>query len=405
MARGSANKVQSTKCIVLNSIIVCCCVVCGFAYTSQRSRIPQKPRINYSDFSHVTHVEKQKLACDSCHKLPTSNWKELRKGDDAFPDVGEFPTHDSCLNCHRQQFFARERPAPAICANCHVAVTPRNNTRWLFPSLGDVTDSKLQRRNAASEFNVGFPHEKHLEVVGFMRFINDRPFAFTEVTYNSKAEDNPKSCAICHQTRQPQGNSSEEYVTNAPKNLGDAFWLKKGTFKTIPNNHFACFTCHNSESGIPPDAKECGSCHKPSSTESKLRADFDPDLATQMGITDFTVLRQWSGRNSSGTYRHEGGAHPDVSCVSCHKVQTMDTVTPQTLKVAVTSCGGAEGCHATTTSDEGGILNYEIDERRKNPNFVCTKCHIRFGHDPLPAEHVKAIPTPSPSKKPGMNVN
>ncbi len=92
---------------------------------------------SYSDFSHTTHVNKQKLACDSCHKFPTENWKEVRKGDAAFPDVTEFPEHASCLNCHRQQFFARERPVPKICSNCHVKATPRDTSRHRFRALGE----------------------------------------------------------------------------------------------------------------------------------------------------------------------------------------------------------------------------------------------------------------------------
>src|SRR6185503_12409667 len=156
---------------------------------SQRPRAPQRPKINYSQFSHTTHVEKQKLACDSCHKFPTKNWKELRAGDAAFPDVGEFPEHDSCLSCHRQQFFARERPAPVICSNCHIAVTPRNTARWLFPSLGDLTDSTLKRRNTPSEFAVGFPHDKHLDVVGATRPPRDRSVVFTAVEFRSITQD------------------------------------------------------------------------------------------------------------------------------------------------------------------------------------------------------------------------
>lgn len=58
--------------------------------------------IDYSNFSHPTHVVREKLACGSCHKFPTNNWKEVRKGDAAFPDVAEFPEHATCLNCHRQ---------------------------------------------------------------------------------------------------------------------------------------------------------------------------------------------------------------------------------------------------------------------------------------------------------------
>src|SRR5688572_29625016 len=49
-------------------------------------RAARPPRIDYSQFSHVTHVTTQKLSCDSCHKFPTPNWKEVRKGDTAFPD-------------------------------------------------------------------------------------------------------------------------------------------------------------------------------------------------------------------------------------------------------------------------------------------------------------------------------
>jgi hypothetical protein len=70
----------------------------------------------------------------------------------------------------------------------------------------------------------------------------------------------------------------------------------------------------------------------------------------------------------------------------------MNTVEPKTLKVAVKSCGGAEGCHVTATTDEGGALNFEIDQRRAKPNFQCTKCHVGFGNQPLPANHVEAIP-------------
>src|SRR2546421_7890830 len=136
---------------------------------SQRPR-PQKklktPKIDYAKFSHQTHVVAQKLACNSCHRVPSKNWNSVRKGDAAFADVTDFPEHASCLNCHREQFFARERPAPVICSNCHIAVNPRDTSRWLFPSLGDLTDPKLKRREFVSEFGVGFPHDKHIDVVG-----------------------------------------------------------------------------------------------------------------------------------------------------------------------------------------------------------------------------------------------
>jgi cytochrome c7-like protein len=368
---------------------------------SQRPRAPQRPKINYSQFSHTTHVEKQKLACDSCHKFPTRNWKELRKGDAAFPDVGDFPEHASCLNCHRQQFFARERPAPVICSNCHIAVTPRDTARWLFPSLGDLTDPKLKRRNAPSEFGVGFPHEKHLEVVGFNGPRRNPTFVFTTVAFRPISQDEPKSCVVCHQTYQPQGESNDEYVTKPPNSLGDAFWVKKGTFKTTPVSHTTCFTCHNADSGIPPDSKDCNVCHKLLPPATKPRADFDPKLPTSMGITDGVILKQWSTRMSSGTFRHEGGAHPAVTCLNCHNVAAMNTLDFATRKVPVKSCGGADGCHVTATLDEGGALNFEIDSKKKDPKFTCTKCHVIFGQGVIPEDHSKAIVPATPAKKPG----
>ena len=369
-----------------------------------RTKARKPPRTNYAEFSHTTHVENQKLACDSCHKFPTKNWKELRKGEAAFPDVGDFPEHSACLNCHRQQFFARERPAPVICSNCHIAVTPRDAARWLFPSLGDLMDPALKRREAVLEFAVGFPHDKHLEVVGFnQRRPGSRRFA--AVKFRGENEDTPKNCAICHQTYQPQGDSSEEYLTTPPKNLNDAFWLKKGTFKTIPNSHTACFTCHNPDSGIPPESKDCNGCHKLRVTEPKPPVDFDSALPGVMGITDRTVVHAWSRRTSAGAFRHEGGSHPDVSCTDCHNVPAMNTLLPNTLKVAIRSCGGTEGCHATATTDEGGALNFEIDERKKDPKFVCTKCHVTFGRNALPEDHLKALPTPTPAKKPGLAID
>ena len=360
---------------------------------------PKEPRVDYSRFSHGTHVTTQKLACDSCHKFPTKNWKEVRKGDAAFPDVAEFPEHSSCLNCHRQQFFARERPAPVICSNCHVNVSPRDTSRFLFPSLGDISDASRQRRDLVTEFAINFPHDKHVDVVGLNSpALKPRSRAgFVNISGQQKTAPEkpgePKSCPVCHQTFQPQGNSSEEYVITPPKNLGDAFWLKKGTFKTIPNSHTVCFTCHNPDSGIAPSPSECNTCHKLALPQTDLKADFDPKLAETISVTDKTIFTAWHRRISAGAFRHEGGEHPDVSCMNCHNVPTMNTTNIKTLIVTVRSCGGAEGCHITATTGDGGALNYEIDQKKKNPSFVCAKCHISFGKEGVPADHLAVIPS------------
>src|SRR5690348_7703880 len=260
----------------------------------------------YSDFTHATHVTKQKLACDSCHKSPTKNWKEVRKGDAAFPDVAEFPEHASCLNCHRQQFFARERPVPKICSNCHVKATPVETSRYAFPSLGEAFLSTAKAVNFVSEFRVFFPHDNHAD----------------------------SECTDCHQTYQPQGKSDDEFVTKPPKNIGDAFWLKKGTFKTRPLTHASCFTCHNQESELAPLPRNCEACHKWSASE-KRTADFDGKLATTIGINDWWTLTAWRNRFSAGAFRHE--IHPDLKCTQCHNVTAMNTISDDTRRVPVKS--------------------------------------------------------------------
>ena len=310
-----------------------------------------------SDFSHATHVTKEKLACSSCHKFPSKNWKEVRKGDAAFPDVTEFPEHSSCLNCHRKQFFARERPVPKICFNCHVKATPIDTSRHAFPSLGETFLSTAA--GFVSDFRVAFPHDKHSDA----------------------------DCADCHQTYQAQGKSDDEFVTKPPKDIGDAFWLKKGTFKSRPLTHATCFTCHNQESELAPLPPNCEVCHKPRVSKNSA-ADFDEKLAAKIGVTDWWILPAWRERLSAGAFRHE--LHADVKCTQCHNATKAEI-----RKVPVKSCGGAEGCHVTATLDDGGVLNYEIDQRNKNAKFVCTKCHIGFGNKPVPASHVNAIPKPA----------
>jgi hypothetical protein len=273
----------------------------------------------------------------------------------------------------------------------------------------------LKRREFVSEFGVGFPHDKHIDVVGWNApghghralFVNALLAVSTgsgsdRVTWFGPPQDKkpapPKSCPVCHETYQPQGKSSEEYVVKPPKDIGDNFWLKKGTFKTIPTSHTICFTCHNADSGIAPEPKNCEVCHKLTSP-MQLKTDFDPTLAAKMGA-DNVMLARWSRRISAGGFRHEGGEHPDLSCLNCHKVDNaaFSIVDSKTIKVPVKSCGGADGCHITTTVDEGGALNFEIDSKRKDPNFVCTKCHVTFGKGPMPENHLLAIPTPKPKK-------
>lgn len=168
-------------------------LICGVAVTvaasSQRPR--SKPRVDYTRFSHVT--EQHRAACSSCHTFPSKNWKQARKGDDAFPDVTEYPEHQACLSCHRQQFFARERPVPRICSNCHVKATPDDTSRYPF-----------QTRELISEFRVGFPHDKHADTActDCHQMQPKRPMTHANcfICHNQESElpPLPPNCDACH---------------------------------------------------------------------------------------------------------------------------------------------------------------------------------------------------------------
>lgn len=362
----------------------------------------RRARTDYTRFTHRTHSEGQKLACDACHKFPAANWKDVRKGDEAFPDITEYPEHQSCLRCHRAQFFARERPAPAICAVCHVANSPRNTTRYPFPSLGAAFLNSPRGQNFTSDFAVFFPHDKHIEIVGQLVPSHGpaRGVSFVAASFaqEKKQEQKPaaspdKSCSVCHQTYMPQGTSAEEYVTTPPKTLGDAFWLKKGTFKTVPDTHATCFTCHSQDNtDLKPGPADCGTCHRLAPGALAPRFDFDPQVPVAEGISDRTMLAAWRKRDSSATFRHEGGMHPDLSCMDCHKVTAMDTTDARAKKIPVLTCGGGgAGCHVTATSDDGGALNVEFDQRKADAKFQCTKCHLVYGREQIPVSHTKAL--------------
>jgi len=368
----------------------------------QRSRTRRLPQPasgkttsrNYSKFSH--NIAQHKMACNSCHKVPTANFDKVRTGAAAFPDVTDYPQHPSCIGCHRQQFFTGAQPV--ICTVCHTNPSPRDSSRHPFPNPPEIFNASKEGQSAISEFGISFPHDKHVDIVGEYKPNNN---AFIPVSFRQdkaaksepKAEEtDPKSCGVCHKTYQPQGESDDEYVTKPPKDLAeDAFWLKKGAFKTAPT-HVVCFTCHAPD-GLQPTSSDCATCHKllPPDRQIQLtRAhdDFDPKLASAMGLKDKVTLEKWSRRDTA-KFRHEWIPHASLSCVSCHNVATLNTLDPKT-RTQAKSCGGTgTGCHIEATTD--GILNLEFQKKKADPGFECTKCHVRNGKNPAPETHINAV--------------
>src|SRR5205085_11646280 len=135
---------------------------------AQRGKRRAQPaaRSESRDYSHFKHAvaAHQQQACDACHKFPTANWKTVRKGDAAFPDVTDYPKHQSCLPCHRAQFFSGA--VPTICSNCHTNPSPRASSRFPFPSLREAFDASKKGAGAVSEYRVYFPHDKHEPLLG-----------------------------------------------------------------------------------------------------------------------------------------------------------------------------------------------------------------------------------------------
>lgn len=343
---------------------------------------PAKPS-KITDFPH-DRAQHSKLACNSCHKFPSANWKTVRKEADAFPDITEYPRHESCLKCHRPQFFA-SGGRPDICSVCHTNPKPGDSSRFAFPNPREVFDQTPKGKAANSDFAISFPHDKHIEIVSQKHPRGGEGFVNASFTRSSKRAGE-ESCSVCHQTYQPQGKSDDEYVTKPPEKLGDGFWLKKGTFKTVPIGHTTCFTCHSADTGILPAPENCAACHK--IAEKLPAADFDTKVGAAMGDLDKITLSAWRRRDSSGTFRHEFSSHADLECANCHAAASIVTTDAKTKKVAVTSCNM---CHITATSDDGGILNFEVDSRKKDAAFQCVKCHISYGRMPIPESHLKAI--------------
>jgi hypothetical protein len=337
---------------------------------TRRSAAAPAPKI-YSDFPHS--VKAHQMECSNCHKFPSPNWNKVRPESEAFQDITDYPKHDSCVGCHKQQFF-KGRP-PVVCSICHTNPGPRDSSRHPFPNPREVFDKSPKGQKAPeSDFAISFPHDKHVEIVTLDGDPGYKP---------ARGEE---SCAVCHRTYMPAGDSPDEYITKPPSDLGEAFWLKKGTFKTTPIGHTVCFTCHSLDSGIEPTPVNCNTCHKLRSPGGP--ADFDPKLAAQMSVADKIMLTQWRHRESAGSFRHEFSMHADMECATCHTVAAMNTLDAKTKKVPISACAT---CHATATLADGGTLNYEADQRAKNPAFQCVKCHVIFGKRAMPASHTKAL--------------
>jgi hypothetical protein len=161
--------------------------------TPTKRPLTQRPR-KFSAFPH--DVKAHQVECSSCHKFPSENWNKVRTGASAFPDVTEYPRHESCLNCHKQQFF--RGASPAICTICHVNPSPRNSSRHPFPNPREIFDVSQKGKTAVSDFAISFPHDKHVDIV-------------------TAPDGGKENCSACHVTRQPRLKATQP--KNTRRNL------------------------------------------------------------------------------------------------------------------------------------------------------------------------------------------
>jgi hypothetical protein len=312
-------------------------------------------RVDYSNFSHAT--KKHQGACNTCHRIPTNNWKKARD----FPDITDYPGHDACVSCHRPQFFRSAKPA--ICSVCHSKVSPRDDVRFAF-------------RNPAGrrQFLIEFPHDKHQDVIARLvpRFPGaERPgfvrASFTPSGFNANDKtEHYNNCEICHGPRNaPLVAPASGWV--------DAFVPDNLTLKSVPVSHASCFSCHwKSEQ---PVSDNCAGCHKPAS--SAMRAVSDPPERKSM------------------KFRHGREQHI-AECTTCH-INITKAATLQGLKpdVPITSCSV---CHNKPPSHLE--ISNELAAIDKNREFVCVYCHTSdFGRRDPPASHYLTAERPPMKRK------
>ncbi|MGH9962734.1 MAG: cytochrome c3 family protein, partial [Pyrinomonadaceae bacterium] len=307
--------------------LVCCAILLGTGHAGgaaqrrssnvQRPRTPARLTIDYSKFSHAT--KKHQAACNTCHKIPSNNWQKARD----FPDITDYPDHDACVSCHRQQFFRGARPV--ICTVCHTRVSPRDDARFAF-----------RKPDALRQFTIEFPHDKHQDVIA--RFWPEkksaRSFGFVRASLRLPVQDdkakNYNNCTICH--------------ANLKGMLGAS--ALPDTFKSVPTNHASCFNCHWKSQ--PPISNDCVGCHKLTKPYGFV------DLPTRISIK----------------FRH-GRAQHIAECSTCHinitKASTLRGLAPDVPITSCTECHNKDGLRLDVANELAAI--------DKNQEFVCTYCH------------------------------
>ena len=379
--KRDAWKLFLTKLTVLLTVGLILFPICSFDVSAQRRR----GRV-YNQFDHNVAAHSRQ-SCSECHKSPTGvSSAETASGENyRYPDITDYPDHDSCLDCHRQQFFRGARPA--ICSVCHTKVSPRDKARFEF-----------KKSNQASEFAIRFPHDVHQDIIArqtapSMREINVAAAHFVKAKFTAFAgfQDDKRTdynnCSICHapaaaktyttKPRKPQFTALETGLVVAPhrEKFPNAEYLEAkkkrnpnytvvGHFKTVPNGHDSCFNCHYSEQ--KPIRSDCAGCH----------------IMIRGRIAESNVIERYSLKFSHEE-TSEGGSSlvHDKECAVCH-VRITQSADLRSLKpdVPIFTCATGS-CH-------GDKLKMEIGGRDDKEIKSCSYCHSEYiGSHQIPESH------------------
>lgn len=325
--------------------------------TSTTQTTPRGSAAKYSAFLHSSDKHKS-LACNACHKAPTA-WTAKRD----FPDAADFPDHDACVRCHRQQFFTRQSfvgTGPTICTVCHVRAAPREDGRFAFGKPNNANQAAKPKDER--QFTIEFPHDKHQNVIASQRPLDDSAH-FIRVAFRP-TDDKPiadyNNCSICHQP-----NNNPNIVP--PARPADASAPPNRFFKTMPHSHDTCFNCH--WKNLKPASDDCAGCHKPAPTF--IGIDLPP--------------------RKSAMFSHEGGKSGHVmECTTCHlnitRAVTLRGLTPD---VPVAACATCHKDNKKITYPKITTIEEELGQFKKTSS--CAYCHTPdVGKKKPPASHEAA---------------
>ncbi len=368
--------------------------------TQQRRRRPPQPQPgqtgrtgrNYARFRHESHRPPvAKLDCNDCHAIPSAAAPD-RVTAATKPSADGYPYHDSCVQCHRQQFFVGA--APSICTVCHTRSTPRLTARDMrpFPRQTDQT--------VAREFPGYFPHSLHQGALarrGERERIGDWAFVRASFVQQQQAPDN---CAACHLTDERAPVAIKVGGTEA------TFKPEARTFKTVPMGHASCFNCH--WQAQKPLKDDCAGCHL-SRTEYAKRKRAGSADAPLPGVTSANATQwfktwpdEWPKRLSI-KFRHQTTNH-DVGCTTCHiNITQMETLNIPKADVPIATCAPCHISASPVLRREGGanvtIFSEMSDEAKDTDNKAntCIGCHTTLiGRERPPCSHYLILGQPCP---------